>query len=139
MMFITDSAIMNFFQMKSSNKIWIFACCLYLGFLIFISTSATLKSFFYLLTNIPFANTFMHFLFLGLASFFSHLALSKRTVMLFGILFPQAPLIIALFCIIDELLRTFSSISTSGPINLLADLAGIIFFYFLAERIKLKS
>ncbi|MFB2833657.1 hypothetical protein [Floridanema evergladense] len=130
---------MNFSKIKASNKIWIFACSLYLGFLIFISTSAYLKSLSPLLTKVPFSDTFMHFLLLGLTAFFSHLALNKRYVMVFGILFPQAPLIIALCCMLDEILQRFSPKATSSLLGLMADLAGIILFYFLAERIKLKS
>lgn len=130
---------MNFSKIRSSNKIWIFACSLYLGFLIFISTSAYLKSLQPLLLRIPFADPFMHFLLLGLAAFFSHLALNKRYVMVFGILFPQGPLIIALCCMLDEIVQTLSPKQTSSFLDLIADLAGIILFYFLAERIKLKS
>lgn len=130
---------MNFSKIKSSNKLWIFACSLYLGFLIFVSTSAYLKTLPPLLLKIPFADTFMHFLLLGLATFFSHLALNKRYVMVFGILFPQAPLIIASSCIFDEILQTLSAKSSPSIIDLIADLAGIILFYFLAEKVKLKS
>lgn len=125
--------------MRSSNKIWIFACCLYLGFLIFISTSAYLKSLSYLLKAIPFVDTFLHFILLGITTFLSHLALNKRYVMVFGILFPQAPLIIALCCILDEILQTLSAKGTSSIFDLIADLAGIVLFYFLAEKVKLKS
>lgn len=139
MMFTADSAIMNFPKMRLSNKIWIFACCLYLGFLIFISTSAYLKGFLYFLQGIPYGNIFMEFLFIGLATFLSHLALNKRYVMVFGILFPQAPLIIALCCIFDEILVTLSPEPDFSIINLIADFAGIVLFCFLAEKVKLKS
>jgi fucose 4-O-acetylase-like acetyltransferase len=138
-MFIANSATMNFSKTKSANKIWIFACSLYLGFLIFISTSAYLKSLPPLLLKIPFADTFMHFLLLGLAAFFSHLALNKKYVMVFGIFLPQAPLIILLCCIADEMLQALSPNRTSSIIDLVANLAGIVLFYFLAEKVKLKS
>jgi polysaccharide biosynthesis protein VpsQ len=130
---------MNFSKIKSSNKIWIFACSLYLGFLIFVSSSAYLKTLLPLLLKIPFADTFMHFLLLGLATFFSHLALNKQYVMLFGILIPKAPLIITVCCTIDEILQTLSPNRTSSILDLIANLGGIILFYFLAERVKLKS
>jgi len=81
----------------------------------------------------------MHFLLLGLATFLSHLALNKRYVMVFGILFPQAPLIIALCCIFDEILQTLSAKPSATIIDLIADLTGIMLFYFLAEKVKLKS
>lgn len=138
-MFTADSASMNYSQMKSSKKIWIFASCLYLGFLVFISTSTYLKSFSYLLKGIAFADPILHFLLLGVATFLSHLALNKRYVMVFGILFPQAPLIIALCCILDEILQTLSPKATASILDLIADLAGIVLFYFLAEKVKLKS
>lgn len=125
--------------MRSSNKIWIFACCLYLGFLIFISTSTYLKTLSYLIKSIPFLDTFLHFILLGIATFLSHLALNKRYVMVFGILFPQAPLIIAVCCILDEILQTLSAKGTSSILDLIADLAGIVLFYSLAEKVKLKS
>ena len=130
---------MNFSKIKSSNKIWIFACCLYLAILIFISTSPYLKSFSYLLKGIPFANTLIEFLLIGFATFLSHLSLNKRYVMVFGIFFPQAPLIIAMCCTLDEILQTLSAKPSSSIMDLIADLAGILLFYFLGERVKLKS
>lgn len=138
-MFTANSASMNYSKMRASNKIWIFACCIYLGFLIVISTSASLKSFAYLLKSIPFADPVLHFLLLGIATFLSHLALNKRYVMVFGILFPQAPLIIAICCILDEILQTLSPKGTASILDLIADLAGIALFYCLAEKVKLKN
>lgn len=139
MLFIAESATMNFSKMRSSNKIWVFACCLYLGFLIAISTSAYFKDLPLLLKGIPFSDTFMHFLLLGLASFFGHLALNKRYVMVFGMLFPKAPLIITLCCIVDEIVQALSANRTSSILDLIANLAGIILFYILAEKLKFKS
>ena len=138
-MFITDSAIMNFSKLRSSNKIWIVACSLYLGFLIFISNSAYLKSLSPLLLRIPFADIFLHFLLLGFAAFFSHLALNKRYVMVFGIFLPLAPLIIILCCIVDEMLQALSPNRTSSFLDLMANLVGITLFYFLAKKVRLKS
>jgi len=118
---------------------WVLACCLYLAILVLGSTSSYFESIIVLLSGLPFVNPIRHFFLLGLAAFFGHLVLKKREVMVLGLFLPQAPFIVALSCVFDEILKMLSPNRSLDITGLMADLAGIILFYMLAEKVKLKN
>lgn len=129
---------MNLSWLKFSTKGWIFAFWFYFGILISISISAYLKIIPVQLAGIPYYDTIGHFILLGMAAFFGHLALKKRKLYVLTISIPLAPIIVGIFCVIDELLQILSPHRSPSFSDLIADLVGIAFFYFLAERINLK-
>ncbi|MCL1473740.1 VanZ family protein [Argonema antarcticum] len=130
---------MNFSWLKSSKKGWIFAFWFYFAVLITISISAYLKVLPVKSSTIPYYDTIGHFILLGMAAFFGHLALSKRKISVWSISIPLAPLLVAICCIADELLQTLSPNRSASFYDLAADWVGIAIFYLLAERVKLKK
>ncbi|MBD2186317.1 VanZ family protein [Planktothrix sp. FACHB-1375] len=124
---------------KSSKKAWIFAFWFYFAILMSISISAYLKILPVKSSTIPFYDTMGHFILLGLAAFFGHLALNKRKINCGNIFIPIAPLLVVICCFIDELLQTLSPYRTASVSDLAADFVGIAVFYWLAERVKFKQ
>lgn len=120
--------------MKSSNKGWVFAFWFYFGILMTISASAYLRILPVKSSVIPFYDTIGHFVLIGLAAFFGHLALNKRRINCLNLSLPLAPSLAALCSIVDELLQRLSPYRTFDLTDLAADFVGILFFYWLAER-----
>lgn len=87
-------------------------------------------------STIPFYDTIGHFILIGLASFFSHLAMKKRKITIGTFLLPLAPLLVSIFTLIEEVLQNLSPYRTFSLSDLAADLVGIIFFYWLAEKVN---
>ncbi|MBW4511396.1 MAG: VanZ family protein [Scytonematopsis contorta HA4267-MV1] len=124
--------------MKSS-RFWIFACWAYLGFLMFVSISAYLKLLPTELSLFPHYDTVLHFLLVGLAAFFTHLALKKRKVTLLNIPIPLAGLLAFGGRTIDETIQIFTPSRSFDLLDLGADLCGIILFLYLAEKVSIKK
>lgn len=120
--------------MKSSNKGWVFAFWVYFGVIMTISASAYLKVLPVKSSVIPFYDTIGHFVLVGLAAFFSHLALNKRRINFLKFSLPLAPILVVICSIVDELIQRFSPYRTFDLTDLAANLVGILFFYWLAER-----
>ena len=125
--------------MKSSNKSWVFAFWFYFGILMTISASAYLKILPVKSSTIPFYDTIGHFLLVGLAAFFGHLALNKRRINCLNFSLPLAPSLVVIFSIVDELLQRLSPNRSFDLTDLAANLVGILFFYWLAERWNLNK
>lgn len=130
---------MNFSRLKFSKKGWIFAFWFYLAVLMTIIISAYLKVLPVKSSSIPYYDTVGHFVLLGMAAFFGHLALNKRKISVGNISIPLAPLLVVIFCVIDELLQILSPYRSASFYDLAADFVGIAVFYWLAERVKFKQ
>ena len=123
----------------NSNKGWVFAFWFYFGILAAISISAYLQILPVKSSVIPFYDTIGHFVLVGLAAFFGHLALNKRRINFLKISLPLAPILVVVCSIIDELLQRLSPHRSFDLTDLAADFVGILFFYWLAERWNIKS
>jgi polysaccharide biosynthesis protein VpsQ len=124
--------------MKSS-RFWIFACWAYLGFLMFVSISAYLKLIPTEISKFPHYDTVLHFLLVGLAAFFTHLALKKRKVTLLNIPIPLAGILALGGRTIDETIQIFTPSRSFDLLDIVADLCGIILFLYLAEKVSIKK
>ncbi|MBE9082902.1 MULTISPECIES: VanZ family protein [unclassified Tolypothrix] len=122
-----------------ANRFWVFAFWVYFGILMSISLSAYLKIIPTELAQFPHYDTILHFLLLGIAAFISHLAGNKRKIQILNISLPLAPMIVILICVIDEIIQFFVPYRSFDLFDLTADLCGIVFFTWLAERKKLKT
>lgn len=125
--------------MKSCNKGWVFAFWFYLGILATISISAYMRILPVKSSTIPFYDTIGHFILIGLAAFFGHLALNKRKIAVFNLDIPVAPVLTGFCSIIDELLQQLSPYRTFDLTDLAANFVGIFCFYLLAERWNLRK
>ena len=124
--------------MEESNKGWVLAFWFYFGILMAIIISAYLRILPVKSSTIPYYDTIGHFILLGIATFLAHLALRKRKIYGKRISIPLAPIIVVIFCVIDELLQSLSPNRTASFSDLAADLVGVMVFYWLAEKVKLK-
>lgn len=104
-----------------------------------ISLSAYLKVIPSEIPKFPYYDTFMHFLLLGIAAYLSHLAFNKPKIQILNISVPLAPIIVFLFCILDEIIQMFVPNRTADLVDLAADLCGIILFTWLAEKQNLNN
>ncbi len=119
-----------------SNRPWVIAFWFYFGILISIVISAYLKVLPVKSSAIPFYDTIGHFILIGLAAFFSHLAMNKRHFLLLNISLPLAPFLVTIITVIEEFLQHLSPHRTFDVVDLIADFCGIILFTYLAGRIK---
>ncbi|MBD2206540.1 VanZ family protein [Calothrix sp. FACHB-1219] len=120
-----------------TNRPWMFVFWVYLTILMSISLSAYLKIIPTEIAKFPHYDTILHFLLLGIAAFVSHLAFNKAKFTIGNIALPIAPMIVILFCLIDEIIQHFVPYRLADPVDLLADLCGIVLFTWLAEKKKL--
>ncbi|MEA5570949.1 VanZ family protein [Calothrix sp. UHCC 0171] len=123
--------------MKSS-RFWVTAFWFYLGILLAISMSAYLKIIPTEIAQVPYYDTILHFLLLGIAAYLSHLALNKRQLHILNTALPLAPVIVFLFCIIDEIIQKYTPHRSADIIDLAADICGIILFTWLAEKTPIR-
>lgn len=121
------------------NQPWVFAFWVYLGILLSISLSAYLKIIPSEISQFPYYDTILHFLLLGIAAFLSHLAWNKRKIHVGNIALPLAPIIVVLFCVVDEVVQLFVPYRSFDVVDLIADLCGILLFTWLAERQNLHK
>jgi membrane-associated phospholipid phosphatase len=82
----------------------------------------------------PYSDKTLHFVLFGLAAFWLGLWLPKSGVRLGNIRLPAAPLILAAVVILDELVQTTSPVRTADWVDLSADFAGILCFWWLSRR-----
>ncbi len=124
--------------MKSSQR-WVFAFWVYFGILIFILLSAYLRIIPTEISQFPYYDKISHFLFLGIPAYLGHLAFNKRKIQIFNISLPLLPLIVILFCIVDEAIQLFVPYRSFDLVDLAAGLCGIALFTWLAERQNLNK
>jgi polysaccharide biosynthesis protein VpsQ len=122
-----------------SNRPWVFAFWVYLGILMAISLSAYFRVVPTEIKQFPYYDTVLHFLLLGLAAFFGHLALNKRKIQVLNIALPLAPILVLLLCIVDEIIQKFVPYRSADIVDLIADFCGIVVFTWLAEKINLRK
>ncbi|MEH2105607.1 VanZ family protein [Nostoc sp.] len=122
-----------------SNQRWVFAFWVYFGILMSISISAYLRIIPTKIAQIPYYDTILHFLLLGIAAYLGHLALNKRNIQIFNISLPLASLIVIFFCIVDEIIQLFTPYRSFDLVDLAADFCGIVLFTWLAERQNLNK
>lgn len=130
---------MKISKFKFPNKVWVVTFWIYFAILMAISISAYLKILPVKSSIIPFYDTIGHFILIGLATFFAHLALKKRKIRILAARVPLAPLLVSFFTLADEILQTLSPYRTFSMSDLAADLVGISFFYWLAEKVKFHN
>ncbi|WP_353932178.1 VanZ family protein [Okeanomitos corallinicola TIOX110] len=117
----------------TTHQRWVFAFWVYLGILFSIFIAAYLQIIPTEISRFPYYDTVLHFLLLGLAAYFSHQALRKRKFRILNIPVPLAPLIVFLFCIVDEMIQSYVPYRNADWVDLAADICGIISFTILAE------
>ncbi|MBD2388426.1 VanZ family protein [Cylindrospermum sp. FACHB-282] len=122
----------------TTHQRWVFAFWGYLGILLTIIISAYLKMLPVKSSTIPFYDTVGHFILIGIAAFLSHLALNKQRINYLNIALPLAPIIVSLLTLTEECLQKLSPNRSFDLMDLAADLCGIIFFTWLAEKIPDK-
>lgn len=120
-----------------TNRPWMFVFWVYLAILMSISLSAYLKIIPSEIAQFPYYDTILHFLLLGIAAFISHLAFNKAKFTIGNIALPIAPMIVIVFCLIDEIIQHFVPYRSADPVDLIADFCGIVLFTWLAEKQKL--
>lgn len=121
--------------MKSTQR-WILAFCLYFLILLTIIVLAYRGILPVKISAIPFYDTIGHFILLGIASYLAHKSLGKRMIKTWplAITLPLGPILVTIFAIVDESLQMLSPLRTSTLSDLVANLVGIWFFYWLASR-----
>lgn len=83
----------------------------------------------------PFADKVLHFLLFGVITFWFSIWLGPQMIRWRGISLPLAVLIPFAFAILEESLQYFSSVRTLSLTDLLSNLAGMIFFWWLSRRL----
>jgi len=83
----------------------------------------------------PFADKVMHFLLFGAIVFWFSIWLGPRMIRWRGISLPLALLIPFMFAILEEGLQYFSPVRSLSLSDLLSNLAGMIFFWWLSRRL----
>ncbi len=115
------------------DKRWGIVLLCYLAFLVIISILAYNRMIPSVIAKIPYYDSIGHFLLFGIATFITHRALKRRIVHIFHLLIPLGPFIIVPLVIADEMIQKLSIYRTSSYSDFIADVCGIIFFYYLDE------
>jgi hypothetical protein len=122
-----------------SNRTWAIAFWFYIGIILSITISAYLKIIPNEIKQFPYYDTILHFLLMGFSAFLGHLAFNKRKINILNLSLPLVPIVISFFVLIEECLQIFSPHRSFDLVDLAADFCGIVFFTWLAERVKLKG
>lgn len=88
--------------------------------------------------SIPNADKVLHFLLFGMVAFGAHFATRGRSLSFRGIKVPWAVLLPLSAALVEELMQAASPHRTADPIDLLADLLGLLSFAWLARRLSNK-
>ncbi|MEM7535250.1 MAG: phosphatase PAP2 family protein [Chloroflexota bacterium] len=83
----------------------------------------------------PYADKVMHFLLFGLIVFWLNLWLNGRTVKLFNIALPIAVIVPLTLATIEEGFQHFSPYRTLDMLDLLCDVTGMLFFWWLSAKL----
>lgn len=111
--------------MKILNKTWGLIFLFYFLLIITIIILAYFNLIPHNPFNIRYFDKIAHFILLGLLGYFLHRTIKRKSFYFI----PIGPLIVTIFCIIDEAFQIFSTVRNSEIYDLLADLGGIIFFF----------
>ncbi|NJL09287.1 MAG: VanZ family protein [Calothrix sp. SM1_7_51] len=122
-----------------SHRFWVLTFWFYLGILLVISTSAYMKLIPNELSQFPHYDTILHFFLIGTAAFIGHLALKKRKISILFLDIPIVPILVFSCRFIDEIIQKFSPNRSFDPLDLAADLCGIIILTYLAEKVPIKT
>ena len=117
----------------TSHQRWVFTFWVYLGILLSISLSAYLRVIPTQIAQFPYFDKTLHFILLGVAAYLSHIAFNKPQIKIFKISLLLAPLIVILFCVIDELTQLLVPYRSCDLVDLACDVCGIVLFTWLAE------
>lgn len=121
------------------NRSLIVLLCFYLMILSLLSFAVYIKIIPSGVTKNPSIDLIGHFILIGFISYIAHLSIRKYNWRVFQISLPIAPIAIFFFCSIDEIVEKFIWRAGIDEFDLLADLCGIVFFTWLAERKNLKN
>jgi len=86
------------------------------------------------LLMIPFTDKFLHFLLIGSIAFWLNIWLRGRTVPLLNWAVPLALLIPLTIALLEEGAQFYSPLRTADVGDLLSDLAGLLFFWWLSQK-----
>ncbi|WP_460203879.1 VanZ family protein [Scytonema sp. NUACC21] len=117
-----------------SYRSWIFVLCFYLGILSTLSLAVYTGIIPPKIIKFKPIDLTGHFILIGFISYIAHLSIKKYKLNFFEISLPLAPIVIFFLCSIDEITEKFTWHQGIDEFDLLADLFGITFFTWLAER-----
>lgn len=103
----------------------------FVGVVVFCADRRLLRPFFALITSHPGLDKAGHFLLIGGFAFFVNLALGLRQWRGFLL----GSLLVAVACLAEEISQLWFPARTFDLLDLVADLAGILFFGWLARRV----
>ena len=124
--------------MKIDKKQIIVLTC-YVAILITISVLAYNHKIPAIITKIPYYDIIGHFLLFGIAALLANRALKRKVIKIFIIFVPLGPAIITLIVFTEEFLQRFSQYRSSSYTDLIADICGILFFYYLDKHLVQKK
>jgi len=87
------------------------------------------------LLAIPYIDKFLHFLLIGSIAFWLNIWFRGRTVSLFRWAVPLALLIPLTIALLEEGAQLYSPLRTAALTDLLSDLAGLLFFWWLSQKL----
>jgi undecaprenyl-diphosphatase len=87
------------------------------------------------LLAIPYIDKFLHFLLIGSIAFWLNIWFRGRTVSLFRWAVPLALLIPLTIALLEEGAQLYSPLRTADLTDLLSDLAGLLFFWWLSQKL----
>lgn len=87
------------------------------------------------LLAIPYTDKFLHFLLIGSIAFWLNIWFRGRTVSMFRWAVPLALLIPLTIALLEEGAQLYSPLRTADLTDLLSDLAGLLFFWWLSQRL----
>ncbi len=120
-----------------SNRRWLIAALLFLGFMVIVTLSADVRWIPTKLAGIPFSDKIGHFGLYGILAFLLNLALSRRAVQIGPIRIPLALLIVCTLGILDEAQQSFSPYRSVDIRDLTADWVGVTVGVLLASSLPL--
>ena len=120
------------------DKKQIIALICYVAILIAISVLAYNHKIPAIITKIPYYDIIGHFLLFGIAGLLAHRALKRKVIKIFIICVPLGPAIITLIVFAEEFFQRFSQYRSSSYADIIADICGILFFYYLDKRLAKK-
>ena len=124
--------------MKINKKQTIALTC-YVAILITISVLAYSHKIPAIVTKIPYYDIIGHFLLFGIAALLAHRALKRKVIKIFIVFVPLGPAIVTLIVFAEEFFQRFSQYRSSSYADLIADICGILFFYYLDKQLARKN
>jgi membrane-associated phospholipid phosphatase/VanZ family protein len=85
--------------------------------------------------SIPFVDKLLHFLLIGSIAFWLNIWFKGRSVPVWGWYIPLALLLPFSIAFVEEMAQYFSPVRSADPADLLSDIAGLLFFWWLSQKI----